>query len=210
MHATCVGSPSILATPQQRAVVSPDFQAVPSGSVSRLGRELQVEELETPQPIVRRPWPSDLISLANITIGSLFSRWYMDELYNCTPDRALEKQHFNLCAKVVQYCKYFLPCGSVIGVKPRSASDLMVYRAQLSSWGQMMDVVVHEFAERTVSQLREGTRKRVRSSKPYVSATYKRLTEIDATGDCVKERLMGKHEASLWHVQDNASSLDVV
>lgn len=153
-----------------------------------------------PPAPAKKPWPRDLLSLGGITVGSLFSRWYTDELYNCEHSNRAERQHYNMCGKLVEYCKYFLPGGSVINKKPVEASAMIVWRQQLNHWGQMLDEKVHQFA---TSGKMSGKRKR--ECKPFVAASYKRLTAIDKHEPGVAVRA----KPQLPMVVDNASPLVV-
>lgn len=150
--------------------------------------------------VVEKPWPKDLQSLGSITVGSLFCRWYTDELYNCEYITAQERQHYNMCGKVVEYCKLFLPGGSVISIKPSEAAALIAWRQQLTQWGQMLDVKVHNIA---TGDLRENPGKRKREAKPYITPSYKRLTKIDNSVGGVRARVA----VQLPTVVDEASPL---
>jgi len=194
----------VVITPAPNPTVS---MVSPPGGVSLLFSSPQGAK-STRQPrrlpeTVKKPWPRDLLSLGGITIGSLFCRWYTDELYNCEHTNRQERQNYNTCGKLVEYCKYFLPGGSVTNKKPVDTSELITWRQQLNHWGQILDEKVHIFAT-------EGKvlGKRNRPSKPFVSATYKRLTAIDG-------KVKGVHgvavraKPELPIVVDNASPLVV-
>lgn len=86
-----------------------------------------------------------------------------------------------MCGKLVEYCKLFLPGGSVIAKKPQDSSALIVWRQQLTQWGQMLDDKVHTFAVDSSAVLNTRIPKRNRDSKPYVTPSYKRLTTVDKT-----------------------------
>lgn len=174
-------------------------------------QQLEFEETESPPETSQtNVWPVDMKkTLASITVGSLFSRWYVDELHKCVPEASKDRQKFNMCAKLVEYCKYFLPGGSVIEPKPSKAVDFIAWSTKLIDWGKMMDVDVHAFAEEGTLEQRTTLAKRKRQSLPVLSATYKRLTQLDGNRDLVKSRvatLRPQHPC----VIDNASSLVVL
>lgn len=178
--------------------------SLPSGGValsfsSPIGVRPTRQGLSLPS-VIKKPWPRDLNSLGGITVGSLFSRWYTDELYNCGYSNAQERQHYNMCGKLVEYCKLFLPGGSVISKKPGDASEFIAWRQQLTRWGQMLDGTVHEFATQG-----KTLGKRNRPCKPFVTASYKRLTAIDGNADGVRVRANPQEPV----VVDNASPLVV-
>lgn len=174
-EATSIVTPA----PSSVPVASPPTGVTLSFNSPQGSRRARQEE--SPGPVIVKPWPKDLLSLGGITVGSLFSRWYTDELYNCEHKSAKERQGYNMCGKLVEYCKLFLPGGSVIIKKPADASALIAWRQQLTRWGQMLDEKVHAFATNG-----KVLGKRNRSCQPFVAASYKRLTVIDGKVDGVR------------------------
>lgn len=189
-----VGSPLPTARNSSIAVVSP--------------QQLEFDISDATDPVSEiNVWPQDMKkTLASITIGSLFSRWYVDELHKCSPESHEDRQKFNMCAKLVQFAKYFLPGGAVIEPKPSKAADFISWSANLLDWGKMLDVDVHAFAEKGTLELKSGAQKRKRSSLPVVSATYKRLTKLDGNAELVKTSI-ATLRPQIPSVVDNASAL---
>jgi len=171
-------------------------------------QQLEFEEtILPPETCATNVWPDDMTkTLASITVGSLFSRWYVDELHKCMPQSPKDRQKFNMCAKLVEFCKYFLPGGSVIEEKPSKATEFIAWSTKLIDWGKMMDVDVHAFAEDGTLEKRTTLRKRKRLSLPVLSATYKRLTQLDDNAGFVKSSVAALRPQTP-SVIDNASAL---
>lgn len=201
------------------AVISPSPSAGSEGNTLSTPPEGLTLAFNSPQgtqrtrliessPSVQKPWPKDLLSLTHVTIGSLFTRWYTDELYNCAYKTAKERQTFNMCGKTIEFCKLFLPGGSVISKKPSEASALIEWRQRLTHWGQLLDDKVHKFATESRDNSVATAGKRKRGCLPVVAASYKRLTKLDTDFSAVGG-VRGRVAVQVPEVIDEASPLVV-
>jgi hypothetical protein len=206
-----VGSPGPLLA--HTAIVSPPGEALvfgsPEGIVRNATTDVQVHQDEFISTARNDPlWPVDLHTLSNITIGSLFIRWYTEELYDAVATERLHKQHKSKCACTVEYCKMFLPGGSVIERKPNTVRELDVWRKHLNSWAQMIEMKVAMFINKWRSIWSDGAVvRRNRISTLNVSATQKKLQQI---WDDPTSTFASKMEPQVPTVIDNASSYEVI
>lgn len=148
-------------------------------------------EISSPADPVLAPavWSNDLDSLGKITVGGLFKRWYIDKMYKFNPHEKSKKQSLHMCKMVVDYCKLFLPSGSVITEQPSNSSDIAAWNLQMNAWSDMLEERVPAFAA-AYAPCRQPM-KRKRSKTSFVTPNYKRLTEIDHKVDGGIQRYLG-------------------
>lgn len=114
------------------------------------------------------------MTLAGMTISTLLFGWYSRKLY--IKDHGLSQQDKSdmiLLAKMVCYCKLFMPVDTVLSCKPEPSllDECNIWDVKMRSLGAIVEDSMMQFVEKHQP-------KRNRTRKPYVQGIMKLLQKI--------------------------------
>ena len=114
--------------------------------------------------------------LSQMTINSLFYQWYADSLYDYVPINQGCRDDIIKCAKLIAYCKRFLPENSSIPIRP--SLDQV---EELQSWRQLMRALSNVVETNIINFINNHSPSVRRTRDAKVESTYKRLQKIKLT-----------------------------